>query len=438
MSTKFDLDLHMFRLMDAEPFFAAISRRIDKRPSTQIPTAGVRVNPETAQLEMLYNPDFFQKLIDDHKEMYEGLSKKEQTIFDNNHKANDDNRHFRWIRGVLLHELYHIVFGHVSDRLPDGKMNKRWNIATDLAINSYLTECIPPIGLIPGEGQFAGIPTQQTAKWYYKNLPEDMGKDNNESEGEEGEGDGEQQQGQGQGQGSPGDSFDDHSGWGDVPDDVKQQAEERMRQILADAAQEANSKGWGSVSSSVRQDVMERIRPKVNWKAVLRYFIKTSQRADRNSTVKRLNKRFQFIHPGKKINRTAKIAISIDQSGSVSDSMLIAFFSELDNLAKYAEFTVVPFDTEVATDKIYVWKKGQRHKAERVRYGGTCFDAPTKWVNEHAFDGHIVLTDMEAPKPIPSRIQRMWMTTRAHAERPYFQPNSNEKIIAIDEPGVSW
>jgi predicted metal-dependent peptidase len=437
MSTKFDLDLHMFRLMDAEPFFAAISRRIDKRPSTQIPTAGVRVNPETAQLEMLYNPNFFQKLIDDHKEMYDGLSKKDRSNFDSKYKANDDTRHFRWVRGVLLHELYHIVFGHVAERLPDGKMNKRWNIATDLAINSYLTECIPSIGLIPGEGQFAGIPTQQTAEWYYKNLPEDMGKDNNESEGEEGEGDGEQQQGQGQGQGSPGDSFDDHSGWGDVPDDVKQQAEERMRQILADAAQEANSKGWGSVSSSVRQDVMERIRPKVNWKAVLRYFIKTSQRADRNSTVKRLNKRFQFIHPGKKINRTAKIAISIDQSGSVSDSMLIAFFSELDNLAKYAEFTVVPFDTEVATDKIYVWKKGQRHKAERVRYGGTCFDAPTKWVNEHAFDGHIVLTDMEAPKPIPSRIQRMWMTTRAHAERPYFQPNSNEKIIAIDEPGVS-
>jgi predicted metal-dependent peptidase len=438
MSTKFDLDLHMFRLMDAEPFFAAISRRIDKRPSTQLPTAGVRVNPETAQLEMLYNPNFFQKLIDDHKAMYDNLSKKERTAFDSKYKANDDTRHFRWVRGVLLHELYHIVFGHVSDRLPDGKMNKRWNIATDLAINSYLTECIPPIGLLPGQGQFADVPSHQTAEWYYKNLPEDMGKENGEGGEGEGEGDGEEQgQGQGQGQGSPGDSFDDHSGWGDVPDDVKQQAEERMRQILADAAQEANSKGWGSVSSSVRQDVMERIRPKVNWKAVLRYFIKTSQRADRNSTVKRLNKRFQFIHPGKKVNRTAKIAISIDQSGSVSDSMLIAFFSELDNLAKYAEFTVVPFDTEVATDKIYVWKKGQRHKAERVRYGGTCFDAPTKWVNEHAFDGHIVLTDMEAPKPIPSRIQRMWMTTRAHAERPYFQPNSNEKIIAIDEPGVS-
>ena len=56
MSSKFDLDLHMFRLMESEPFFAAISRRIDKRPSTAIPTAGVRVNPDTAQLEMLYNP----------------------------------------------------------------------------------------------------------------------------------------------------------------------------------------------------------------------------------------------------------------------------------------------------------------------------------------------------------------------------------------------
>jgi predicted metal-dependent peptidase len=437
MSSKFDLDLHMFRLMESEPFFAAISRRIDKRPSTAIPTAGVRVNPDTAQLEMLYNPSFFEKLIQDHKDMYNAFSKKERSSYDSNHKDNDDTRHFLWVRGVLLHELYHIVFGHVSDRLPDGKMNKRWNIATDLAINSHLTSCIPPIGLVPGQGPFADIPAFKTADWYYKNLPEDMGNEEGDSESEQGDSSGESQQNQSGGKGSPSpDSFDDHSGWGDIPDDVKQQAEERMRQILADASQEANSKGWGTVSNSVRQDVLERIRPKINWKSVLRYFIKTSQRADRRSTVKRLNKRFQFVHPGKTVNRTAKIAISIDQSGSVSDSMLIAFFSELDNLAKYAEFTVVPFDTEVAEDKIYVWKKGQRHKAERVRYGGTCFNAPTKWVNERAFDGHIVLTDMEAPKPIPSRIQRMWMTTRAYAEKPYFQPNSNEKIIAIDEPGI--
>ena len=69
-------------------------------------------------------------------------------------------------------------------------------------------------------------------------------------------------------------------------------------------------------------------------------------------------------------------------------------------------------------------------KWERVRYGGTNFDPPTQYVNERDFDGHIVLTDLCAPKPIPSKCQRMWMTTRYYAERPNF--STTERIIAID------
>jgi hypothetical protein len=64
--------------------------------------------------------------------------------------------------------------------------------------------------------------------------------------------------------------------------------------------------------------------------------------------------------------------------------------------------------------------------------GGTCFDAPTRWANENKVDGLIVLTDMEASKPIACKGQRMWMTTKHHAERPYFKPSSTERIIAID------
>ena len=96
-----------------------------------------------------------------------------------------------------------------------------------------------------------------------------------------------------------------------------------------------------------------------------------------------------------------------------------------------AEFTVIPFDTEVQEDKVYIWKKGQRRIWERVSCGGTCFDAPTKYVNQHAFDGHIILNDMEAPKPVASKCQRMWMTTPDCMERPYF--STNEKVIAIDK-----
>ena len=130
------------------------------------------------------------------------------------------------------------------------------------------------------------------------------------------------------------------------------------------------------------------------------------------------------------MTRQAKIAISVDQSGSVSDKMLAAFFAELGGLAKFAEFTVIPFDTEVGEDKVFVWKKGQSKAWERVMCGGTCFDAPTKYVNERNFDGHIILTDMCAPKPISSRCQRMWMTDSESARHPYF--STQERVIAIE------
>tara|TARA_R100000458_G_C8098884_1_gene126398 strand:+ start:242 stop:574 length:333 start_codon:yes stop_codon:yes gene_type:complete len=109
--------------------------------------------------------------------------------------------------------------------------------------------------------------------------------------------------------------------------------------------------------------------------------------------------------------------------------MLGKFFAELNKLAEIAEFTVIPFDTEVGEDHVFTWKKGQKRPWQRVMYGGTCFNAPTEYVNERSFDGHIILTDMYAPKPKASKCQRMWMTTPEYAERPYF--STTERVVAI-------
>jgi len=269
-----------------------------------------------------------------------------------------------------------------------------------------------------------------SAEWYYSKLQQDRENKEGAFDPEHNKGDGEGQDGDGDG-GMP-DSLDDHSGWGEADQDTRQMAQERMRQAVEDAVKEVQSKGqgWGNVSSGMRERIIDMITPKVDWRKVLRYFIKTSQRQNKRSTVRRVNPRYPYIHAGKKVNRTAKIAISIDQSGSVSDQMLSAFFSELNGLAQKVEFTVIPFDTRVDESKVYVWKKGQRKQVERVLCGGTCFDAPTKFVNDHGgFDGHIVLTDMEAPKPIPSKCQRIWFTTEQCAKNPYFQ--TNEKVIGI-------
>ena len=393
--STFDLNRYTFKLLQSEPFFASLSRRIQRRPSTAIPTAGVRLNKDTAQFEMLYNPQFFEDLAD-----------KERL-------------------GVLKHEFYHIIFEHVTGRLPPEGMSKMWNVATDLAINSHLMGELPEGGCFPTIKPFEEYPIGMSAEWYFSKLQNDDQFKPQEGDGEGGEGQPSDGQGDGSGNGGLPDTTDDHSGWGEASEEVRDMAKERLKQAVEKAAQDAASgQGWGSVSADMRKKIMDMIKPKVNWRSVLRYFIKTSQRADKRSTVKRYNKKYRAQkYAGKKVKRTAKIAIAIDQSGSVSDSMLAAFFAELNGLAKLAEFTVVPFDTQVDDSKVYVWKKGQRVAVERVLTGGTCFDAPTRYSNDRSFDGLIILTDMEAPKPIPSKAQRMWMTTPECKERAYFQTN---------------
>ena len=414
-NNDFDLNMHTARLLMNEPFFAAISRRINKRASYGIPTAGVMVNKETAQFEMLYNPEFFR-----------GLKELERTA-------------------VLIHEFYHVIFKHVTDRAPWNTKGsditaKVWNISADLAINSHIKN-LPKEGCIPGQGPFEDLPLGMAAEWYVPHVKKILEEQQNggSGDGESGDGQGQPQGGE---QGTGGDSngsggvstLDDHRGWGASDEQAKELndiANERLKDIVKQASDEASAKGnWGSVSSSVKKDIIESLKTKVDWRKVLRFFVKSSQKANKSNTIRRINRRYPYIHAGRKSNRVANIAVSIDQSGSVDDQMLAMFFAELNKLSEVASFTVIPFDTKVEEDKVYEWRKGQSRKVERVLHGGTCFDAPTKYVNERAFDGHIVLTDMCAPKPVSSRCQRMWMTTEQYANSRYFE--TRERVVVVD------
>ena len=58
---SFDLDRYIYNLLVSEPFFAEISRHVEKRASTQVPTAGERITGD-GHFEMIYNPKFFAKL----------------------------------------------------------------------------------------------------------------------------------------------------------------------------------------------------------------------------------------------------------------------------------------------------------------------------------------------------------------------------------------
>lgn len=173
--------------------------------------------------------------------------------------------------------------------------------------------------------------------------------------------------------------------------------------------------GWGSVSQAMRARILKansrtiEIDPQQVWNS----FCKASQVSNKKTSITRRSRRLPGKKFGRRVNRRAHIYVSVDQSGSVSDALLKKAYEFMEGAAKFATFTVVPFDHQVFEDKVFVWKRGEKRRRERVLYGGTNFDAPTRYVNEQAdADGHIVITDMYAPSPIRSNCQRMWLTDK--------------------------
>jgi predicted metal-dependent peptidase len=450
--TDYNIDRHLISFLQDAPFFAEMSRYIRKVPTTDLPTAGVAFDQEYDDITLYWNPDFFRSLSDQE------------------------------VRGVLLHEFYHLVFCHLTNRRKTP--HKMWNISTDLAINSIIVAgdtkqyALPKGGLIPGvfpegpEGRtftkeekdampmaslIASFPHAQSSEWYFSRLKEKAeqvqqqmqdncpvhGKGNTPGQGKNdpnnsdvgnqpdnsknnpgGKGDDHDHGGDhkhddnGQqctcGEGWL-DSMDDHSGWDQIPEDIKEAVEGRVRGIVEKAVRKADAQanGWGSIPASLREDIRKSVSRIVDWRGVLRQFIGSLERGNKTSSMKRINKRYPYIHPGSKRGYTAKLLIAVDQSGSVSNEMLSLFFGELAALTKRVSVTILPFDYTVADKDMIEWRKGTNPDIKRVRGGGTDFEAPTKFANDPKnrgrWDGMLILTDGECSKPSTSRIKRGWV-----------------------------
>jgi len=399
----YKLDRDIYHLLKDEPFFALLSRQLDKRPNDSIPTAGIRYNPDRLAYEIIYNPRFMEELSDDVK---------------------------KW---VLMHELYHASLGHCQHRKLEELDRNTANQAMDLAINSLsnMRYGAPDFVLMPEREPFQDIVSYgKSAEWYGNHIKREKKKDPE----------------YGNGSGGQGGQFDDHSDFGEdglTEEEAmgKQIADKKLGEAIGKAQNECDvgdgkggePKGWGTVSQATRRQIRDAVKNafKLDPKKVLASFIKASVAADKKTSVTKRNRRLPGRKFGRRTQHRANIAISIDQSGSVSDELLARVFAWLNDFAKFASFTVIPFDHQVFEEKVYVWKKGEKRRKERVLCGGTDFSPPSAYVNKRSFDGHIVVTDMMASKPIRSNCQRLWLTDSYGARRGWFNPGS-ERVLVLD------
>lgn len=400
----FNLGDHLVNLMWDEPFFAAMLRDITKIETTDIPTAGVLA--KDGDIKMWWNRAFVAAL---------GARK---------------------VKGLLKHEVYHLVFEHTTTRKKTPHLIH--NYATDLAINSIISEEeLPEGGLIPGKAlklndearekmgeeavarferisaKIESLPPMMSSEWYFGEL---MSDDQFREDMEPKSGDGGEPGGEG-GESKEGvpSTMDDHEGWadeGDMTDAEKELIKGKVKKALREAVNKCDSNGkWGSVSSDMRGTLRDLCSNEVDWRKVLKSFCGMSQRANRSRTMKRINRKYPYIHSGRKIGHSANVAVYVDQSGSVDDDSLAMLYAELEQLARKVTFTFLPFDSSVDTENEFTWKRGQKSRLQRYRCGGTDFKAVAKHAeaNKHRFDGYIVMTDGEAADPGPSRLRRAWV-----------------------------
>lgn len=401
IDVEYDLDSHIHALLLSEPFFARVSRYVTKWASYTIPTVGVRINKDSLNFEMIYNPKFFKEL------------------------KNDEER-----RAILMHEFYHIALAHCTGRRKEDVPHKIQNIAMDLAINGLpnMINILPEGGCIPGKGMFKDLPPGHAFEWYLAKL-QDMAE--------------EQEQGEGEGQPGDAETLDDHSGWDGKDaegkgaqgedDNAKQIAEQKLKDVIEKAANECDQgSSWGSVSNDMKSTIRNAFTHKLDPKVLFRHFCNASIRSSKKHRITKINKRWPMVHPGRVWERRANVAIAIDQSGSVSNEMLETVYGWMNELASLVDFTVIPFDSGVFEDKVFVWKKGQKKTRERVLQGGTDFNAPTKYINEKRkdIDGLVIFTDLEAPTPVRCKVKRIWITDQYHARNRRL--DTKEKILIID------
>lgn len=453
---EFNLERHLIPFLTNSTFYAELSRRIAKVSTATIPTAAVGYDMDADQITLYYNPNFMASLTDTE------------------------------IRGVLMHEFLHVVFCHISFRRKQPR--KVWNIATDLAINSIILHSnksgsaaassveerlLPSFALVPGQwpvrpdgrqltpeekkseelgALIAKLPTLQASELYFTKIMELVKEHKSKKKGQKGPGGPGGESGEGgepdeeesddsSGLGDWIDSLDDHAPWDAAAEELEgEYIESKIKDIVGNAVKRADqsSTGWGNMPAEIRDEIRKSVTNVINWRSVMRQFIGTFVRGHRTSSIKRINRRYPYIHPGTKRGYVAKLLIARDQSGSVSNEMCAEFFAELCNLTKKVDVDIINFDCFCSEKDIFKWKKGTvpEGASKRTRMGGTDFSAPTKIFNDPKnrgrWDGLLIMTDGEAPEPIACRGKRGWIL--ANNCKLYFKSSELQIFVSKDKP----
>lgn len=354
----------MQRLAGNYPFHARILERFALRCRTNITTMAVTVTGDNVLL--LYNPDFVCDI------------------------------HMEEVGGVLLHEVHHVVFGHILADPADYPDHWARTVAEEVTVNEFVKEPLPgePILL----GQFPELPKMESTDQRYKRLMQrtDRAPSVFPCLGSSGL------------IGAGLMTVDDHSVWEEARQDL-QRSENALRAVVQDAVidvgienvpeelrERIRRMGIGRFGGRTSQAIGE-TRGKIKWVQFLRRFV--GRHLKSKPDFRQPPRRFPHlvgVFPGRRRRQgRPHILVVIDTSASMTIGLLEQVNGELSRLATEYLVTVVECDAKI--QQVYPYRRVQSVQGR----GGTDLRPvfEPSFMNVHRPDLIVYFTDGQGPAP---------------------------------------
>jgi len=292
------------------------------------------------------------------------------------------------------HEVLHVVYDHFGRRM--SRDPQLWNVANDYAVNGDLVrhrvgEKITSVPCLY-DTKFDGKSSEEIYDHLYENaekininqLIDRLLDDHMDGEGEsDGDGDGNDKDGKG---GRP-----------KLTDEERQQIRDEIKEAVLSAAQASDA---GNIPAGVKRIIQNLTEPKMNWRELLRMQMESTIKSD--FTWMRASRRgwhMDAVMPGMKNDEMIDICVMLDASGSIDESMLKDFLSEVQGIMdQFGQFRihVATFDTEVYNSKTYDSENMDTMLDYEVSGGGgTDFDCIFSYLKDQQIEPKrlIVFTD---------------------------------------------
>ena len=296
------------------------------------------------------------------------------------------------IEFLFGHEVLHCVYDHFGRR---GERDPQlFNIANDFCVNAdlikhHVGEKITTVPCLY-DPKYDGMSSEEIYDILYEKADKiDIGKllDQMIDEHLDGEGDSDGDGEDGKGKGRP-----------KLTAEERQAIKDEIKEAMLAAA--ATVDGAGNLPAGVKRLIQELTEPQMNWRELLRMQLESTIKSDYTwMRASRKGWHMDAVMPGMKLDPMIDIAVALDASGSISETMLKDFLGEIQGIMESFpayRIHVVTFDTEAYNPVQYDSENLEDITEYQIKGGGgTDFDCVFNYLKENDIEPKrlVVFTD---------------------------------------------